>query len=94
MVNRGLIKKMMKIDQMKARLRASLMPDLLELHDESAQHVGHAGYQDGGESHFALNIRAAALDGKSRVAAHRAIYAALGDDLMAQIHALSINIVK
>ncbi len=92
-MNRGQCKKMTKISQIEARIRATLSPEILELRDESADHIGHAGYQDGGESHFALRIAAPALKGKPRVAAHRAIYAAIGPDLMAQIHALSIDIV-
>lgn len=93
-MNRGQGKKMSKISEIEARIRAELTPDLFELVDESHLHVGHAGYQDGGESHFALRIRSDALAGKTRVAAHRAIYGAIGQDLMVQIHALSIDIVK
>ena len=93
-MNRGQCKKMTKISRIEARLCASFAADVLELHDESAEHIGHAGYQEGGESHFALRIGADELRDKSRVAAHRAIYAAIGPDLMAQIHALRIEILK
>ncbi|MEM1375056.1 MAG: BolA family protein [Pseudomonadota bacterium] len=77
--------------EMEDRLRGALAPTLLELVDESEGHRGHAGYQDGGESHWRLTIASTALTG-SRVAKHRAIYAALGPDIMERIHALAIEI--
>ena len=83
---------MAMIDEMEAKLRAELSPQALTIVDESEAHRGHAGYQEGGESHFKLSIRAEALTGKSRVAQHRAIYAALGKDIMARIHALAIDV--
>lgn len=73
------------------RLRDALTPSVLQLIDESESHRGHAGYQEGGESHWRLIISSAALTG-SPVAKHRAIYAALGRDLMDRIHALAIEI--
>ena len=76
-----------------ARLTASFTPDLLEVLDESDQHQGHAGHGGGGR-HFAVRIAAGFFVGKSRVAAHRAIYA-LFDDLMPdEIHALRISVVS
>ncbi|MEL6690070.1 MAG: BolA family protein [Pseudomonadota bacterium] len=77
--------------EMEARLRDALAPTEMQLIDESESHRGHAGYQEGGESHWRLVISSAALTG-SPVAKHRAIYAALGKDIMARIHALAIEI--
>jgi BolA protein len=79
-------------DQITDRLTAALAPERLELTDESERHRGHAGYQEGGQSHFHLTIRAAALDGMSRIERHRAIHRAIGPDLIARIHALSIDV--
>lgn len=64
----------------------------LEVIDESEQHRGHAGYQEGGESHFRVRIRAPELVAMSRVARHRAVHAAIGPDLMGHIHALALEI--
>lgn len=77
--------------EMEDRLRSALAPTLLDLVDESDGHRGHAGYQEGGESHWRLTIASDALTG-TRVAKHRAIYAALGPDIMARIHALAIEL--
>ena len=77
--------------EMIQRLTAALAPTRLHLEDQSHQHVGHAGHDPRGESHFALTIESAAFAGLNRVARQRKIYAALGDLMETQIHALSIQ---
>ena len=77
--------------QMKQRLVAKLGPTRLDLEDQSHHHVGHAGHDDRGESHFALTIVSAAFAGQSRVARQRAIFAALGDLMVERVHALTIK---
>ncbi|MEM8979279.1 MAG: BolA family protein [Pseudomonadota bacterium] len=81
---------MTRKDAIAAKLTA-LSPSMLEVLDESHQHVGHAGAPEEGESHFRVRISSAELTGP-KVAQHRAIYGAIGPDLMAQIHALAIEI--
>lgn len=75
------------------RLTAALTPSKLELEDQSAHHVGHAGHDGRGESHFALVIEAAAFAGKSRVERQRMVYSALGDLMVERVHALTIRAV-
>lgn len=83
----------MKIaDQMATRLTEAFKPTLLEVQDDSEKHRGHAGYQDGGESHWQIVIASPAFDGMNRLARHRAIHAALGKDIIGRIHALAIDI--
>jgi BolA family transcriptional regulator, general stress-responsive regulator len=74
------------------RLRAAFGPSTLEVVDDSESHRGHAGYQDGGESHFNVRIRASAFEGKSRVQRHRAVHTAIGPELIGRIHALALDI--
>jgi BolA protein len=74
---------------MRRRLEA-LAPERLELVDESAKHAGHAGAAPGGNTHWRLTMVSAAFAGKSVVARHRMIYAALGDLMQNPIHALAI----
>jgi len=74
---------------MRRRLGA-LAPERLELVDESAKHAGHAGAAPGGNTHWRLTIVSVAFAGKSVVARHRMIYAALGDLMQNPIHALAI----
>ncbi len=73
------------------RLTTALAPTRLELVDNSARHAGHAGARPQGESHFRLTIVAAAFAGKSRVERQRMVFAALGDLMRSDIHALSIT---
>lgn len=69
-----------------------LSPEQLEVINESALHAGHAGDDGSGESHWRIVIRAASLDDMSRIARHRAVHAALGQDIIGRIHALAIDI--
>ncbi|MEO6112845.1 MAG: BolA family protein [Sphingomicrobium sp.] len=73
------------------RLTAALSPSRLELDDQSARHIGHAGHDGRGESHFALVIESAAFTGLGRVARQRKVYAALGDLMDDRVHALTIR---
>ena len=77
-------------DEIRGRLGA-LAPARLELIDESAKHIGHAGARPEGNTHWKLTIVSAAFDGKPTVARHRMIYQALGDLMRHPIHALAIT---
>lgn len=79
-------------DEMRDRLEAAFAPRRLEIVDDSERHRGHAGYQEGGESHFRVAIAADAFGGMSRLERHRAVHAALGPDLVGRIHALALKI--
>ena len=73
------------------RLTAALAPDRLDLVDESARHAGHAGARPQGESHFRLTIVAPAFAGRSRIERQRLVFAALGDLMQSDVHALAIT---
>ena len=79
-------------DEMKSRLETAFAPDELEIIDESEKHRGHAGYQEGGQSHFQIRIRAGAFADMSRIERHRAIHKALGAELVGRIHALGLDV--
>ena len=80
------------IDDIKTKLESAFSPTDLNVVDDSERHRGHAGYQEGGESHFNVRIRSESFAGQSRIARHRAVLAALGRDLVGRIHALSLDI--
>jgi len=82
---------MKKADEIRAKLSV-FQPTLLEVEDESEQHRGHGGWQEGGETHFRVTLRAEALGPMSRVARHRAVHQALGPELIARIHALALDL--
>jgi BolA family transcriptional regulator, general stress-responsive regulator len=77
--------------EMIERLTAALSPTFLDLEDQSHQHVGHAGHDSRGESHFALIIESPAFAGLTRVDRQRRIYAALGELMRERVHALTIK---
>ena len=74
----------------RAALEAALAPVSLEVVDESHKHAGHAGARDG-RGHFAVSITSEAFAGLAPLARHRKVYAALGDLMTTDIHALSIH---
>jgi BolA protein len=78
-------------DRITRTLTEAFQPRRLEVVDESDRHKGHAGHRPGGESHFRIRIAAEAFRGKSRLEIHRAINAALADEIAAGLHALAIE---
>jgi len=62
----------------------------LEVIDESHRHAGHAGARPGGETHFRVEVVAAAFQGKSRLERQRLVYETLREEMSNQIHALSL----
>jgi len=76
--------------RLRRQLIARFAPVELAVEDESHRHAGHAGAA-GGASHFRIRIVAEAFRGIPPVARHRLIYAALGDMLKSEIHALAIE---
>lgn len=78
--------------EIETKLREAFAPSTLEVVDESEAHRGHAGYQEGGESHFQVTISAPDFADMTRLARHRAVHKALGPDLVGRIHALALNI--
>ncbi|MFX0540615.1 BolA family protein [Roseovarius sp. S4756] len=83
---------MHKAAEIRAALERNLEVQFLEVIDESEAHRGHAGYPEGGQSHFRVRIRAKELAAMPRLARHRAIHAAIGPELIGQIHALAIEV--
>jgi len=80
-------------DRIKARLTEQFSPLQLEVIDESHRHHGHAGWREGGETHFRVRIATRDLAGLSRVAQHRAVMTALDAELKERVHALNIEIL-
>jgi len=78
--------------EMEVLLNTAFAPTRLEVVDDSESHRGHAGFQEGGESHFNVLIRSSAFEGQSRLARHRAVHAALGKDVIGRIHALALDL--
>ncbi|WP_257387690.1 BolA family protein [Tahibacter caeni] len=78
-----------RLERIRTALQA-LQPQQLELIDESHKHAGHEGARDG-RGHFRVRIVAAQFAGLAPLARHRRVYAALGDLMQTDIHALAID---
>ena len=79
-----------RVERIRALLADALQPLSLDVVDDSHKHAGHAGAR-GGQGHFGVDIVSAAFAGKSPLARHRMVYAALGDLMQSDIHALAIR---
>jgi BolA protein len=79
-----------RIERMRVLLERALAPLALEIRDDSHRHAGHAGAR-GGQGHYGVDIVSAAFAGKPPLARHRLVYAALGELMQTDIHALAIR---
>jgi BolA protein len=77
-------------ETIRGKLNAAFTPTELVVEDDSARHAGHSGAAPGGETHFNVRIVSGAFTGLSRVERQRRVYAALADELKAQVHALAL----
>lgn len=80
-------------DTITAKLTEKFAPIFLDVIDESNKHFGHAGYREGGETHFRVRIATRHFDGLSRVAQHRAVMDVLDAELKGRVHALAIEVL-
>jgi BolA protein len=72
-------------------LQERLQPTELTVTDESEKHHGHAGWREGGETHYRIHIVSEAFTGKSRVERHRLVNEALKGAFDKGMHALAIQ---
>src|ERR1700712_1420039 len=81
-----------RADRIHALIAAALTPSLLEVHDDSAQHAGHAGAAPGGQTHYSVLVVSDRFVGQNRVARHRMVNAALHGEFTQGLHALALTL--
>ena len=79
-------------DTIAQKLKDALSPQHIEVDDVSHHHAGHAGWREGGGTHFTVTIKAASFAGKSRIQRHRQVNSILADELASDIHALELHL--
>jgi BolA protein len=79
-----------RVDRIRLSLERALQPTQLEIEDESRRHAGHEGARDG-RGHFRVRIVAAGFAGLPLIKRHQRVYAALGDLMRSDIHALALD---
>jgi BolA protein len=80
-------------DLITEKLSTGFQPTHLEVVDESSQHQGHAGWREGGETHFRVRIATRQFAGMTRLAQHRAVMTLLDAELKSGVHALAIEVL-
>ena len=70
----------MKGSEIEAMIRAAFPDAQIEMKDLA-----------GDDNHWAATVKSAAFKGKSRVAQHQMVYAALGGRMGGQLHALALD---
>jgi BolA protein len=80
-------------DVIVGKLSAKFAPTHLEVFDDSDRHRGHAGWREGGETHFRIRIASPEFAGLTRLQQHRAVMDALDDELKGGVHALAIEVI-
>lgn len=78
-----------RTERLRERLQA-LDPERLEVVDDSRLHAGHAGAADG-RGHFSVLVVSRRFAGLPPLRRHRLVYDAVGDLMITDIHALSIQ---
>lgn len=77
--------------EMHTLLTEAFAPTRLAIINDSAKHSGHSGDDGSGESHFTIEIEAAAFAPMNRLARQRAVIASLGDIVGGRVHAVAIK---
>lgn len=82
-----------RVAMIRQRLEREFSPSELEVIDDSHLHRGHPGAADG-RGHFRVRIVCSRFEGMPRLARHRLVYAAMGELMETDIHALNIEAVS
>lgn len=84
----------MKIEkQLQDIVEKDFNPVRYELINESDDHIGHAGHDGSGDSHFKLIVVSEMFDGYNRIQRHRLMHAAVDHLYSSGLHALSIKLI-
>ncbi len=74
------------------KIEEHFMPSHFEIVNESDKHLGHAGHDGSGESHFKLIIVSDLFGEYNRIQRNRLVYSALDGLFDAGLHALSLEL--
>lgn len=79
-----------RLERIEKALTDAFSPIKLLVKDQSHLHAGHAGARDG-LGHFDVTIVTERFSGANRLQRHQMVYAALGDLMQSDIHAVRIT---
>ena len=78
--------------QIKQKIMEELKPEHFELINESDKHIGHAGHDGSGDSHFKLIVVSSAFGDCTRIQMHRMVTDILSSLFDEGLHALSLDL--
>jgi BolA protein len=81
-----------RAERLAAALQRTFAPVRLEVADDSAKHVGHAGARPEGQTHYSVLLVSESFRGMSRVARSRAVHAVLEAEFADGMHALALTL--
>ena len=76
--------------QIHQQLNQQLNVTYIAITNDSHRHQGHAGWNQGGDTHFSITIVSPDFEKLSRIQRHQRIYAILEEWMKKTIHALQI----
>ncbi len=79
-------------ERIRLKLTDGLKPSLLEITDDTMRHVGHAGHDGRGETHFHVKIVSEVFIGLNRLDRQRLVYTLLSDEMREWVHALTMEV--
>ncbi len=78
-------------DTLRQRIEDGCTPVHLAIDDETSHHAGHVGDRAHGGGHYTVLIVSHRFEGQTLVERHRRVYAAVGDLMKQEVHALSMR---
>ena len=73
------------------KLKKEFSPIKLIIQDVSEMHRGHAGFKEGGESHFIVKIKSKYFKDMAKLEIHRLINDVLKEEWALGVHSISIQ---
>jgi BolA family transcriptional regulator, general stress-responsive regulator len=79
-----------RTDRLRMLLSAKLPAQHVEVVDDSARHLGHAGARPEGETHYTVLVVSSRFEGMTRLARSRLVHEILAQEFAGGMHALSL----
>ena len=86
-----MIKKNFISTSIEHKLKKNFSPTELIIQDVSEMHRGHAGFKEGGESHFIVKIKSNYFKDMAKLEIHRLINDVLKEEWALGVHSISIQ---
>ena len=86
-----MIKKNFISTSIEHKLKKNFSPTELIIQDVSEMHRGHAGFKEGGESHFIVKIKSNYFKDMTKLEIHRFINETLKEEWALGVHSISIQ---